>query len=273
MPTSREWMMAVIVGVYGEDKVGKSSFALTLPTPIAFFEFDIGGFGRAAWRFKEQVEEGLIVSKKFVPPQQVSRDKLLGGIKLRRSNKVVGMKEIWYEQFLPWYFDILEDKELAPCGKPFRTLVFDSAPEVWDLCTRTYLQELQELDPSKNRVQLLQIEYAESNSRMKALFTGPKEAGKNLVLTHYMTDKYGRVLDKDGSMKDDVIGRMHAGWKMTTKVADIMVECTVKKEKEGLVPYGEVVLCGLALELTGMVFREPSWAQVVSALNMYRGES
>ena len=263
-------MGPVIVGIYGPDKSCKSTFALSFPKPIFHMETDIGGFERAAWRYKEEISSGLIVSQRYVIPAQVMRDKLVGGLKLRRSNRLVGYKELW-DRLLDDYFGVLDGSKVAGNGQPFQTIIMDSFSEVWELITRTYLQELQELDPNKNRTQLLQIEYATPNSWIKALLYGPKEVGKNLVLTHYMADKYGPVL-VNGEVKQEVVGQTHAGWKQIEKVVDVMVETSVKREKGGMVPYGEVTLCGLALELTGLKYIEPTWDQIVDTLRAYRGE-
>ncbi len=36
-----------IVGIWGEDKTGKTTLALTFPKPMKVMEIDIGGFTRA----------------------------------------------------------------------------------------------------------------------------------------------------------------------------------------------------------------------------------
>jgi hypothetical protein len=254
----------VIVGVQGEDKSGKTSFALSLPKPIYHMELDVGGFRRAAWRWQEDVDKGDIVSKVYRVPQSVLRERLLGGLQLKKQGHVVGAKELWYE-ILEDVIGVCEGRILTPDGREFATIGMDSYPEVWNTCHRSYLQELQEIQ--KDRVQLMSIEYGEPNSRMGVLAYGIKDSGKNLVLTNYMTDKYETVLS-GGSMKEMVVGRTAAGWKQLTKIVDVLVETRIK----GGESEGEVMLCGLAMELTGMKFKNPTWGMVEQAVGMFRGQ-
>ena len=279
----------VVAAIWGDDKSGKTSCAFSFPKPIRHFDLDVGGYKRAVHRFSKEVTAGEFFSKPYYVPQQSLIEKMAGkmGSEFKakllatpKSNaKLIGMKELWYE-FITDYINVLSDNELAPNGKPYRTVIFDSFVQAWELCRLAFLQEKQDRDPK--RESLLQIEYGEPNARMRALVYASREQGKNLVLTHYAEEaREDRLID--GSIKSIIVGDKMAGWKYTEKEVDVVIRTKVVKSKvligqvAKMEAAGEVVLCGLALELTGMTFplnRElysgPSWEEISQVLGMYR---
>lgn len=240
----------MIVGIWGPEKSWKSTFALTFPKPLRHFDLDVGGFDRAAWRIPT-AELEQVVSKAYPTPIQM--EKLMGQVKegptIRFPKKVVGVKEVW-QQIIIDYVEACQDPNCM-------TIAFDSATQLWFICHRSYLQELQERQvyrflhnkegvriPNRTeehfpendfREKLQPIEYAEPNDRMRSLIYTARSYGKNLVLTHYPRDVYAqRPTDrgieeyKTGDVEPD-------GFKDTRKLVDIeiWVDTIVKGENAG----------------------------------------
>ena len=281
--------MDAVVAVQGDDKTGKTSLALSFPGPIFHMDLDVGGFRRASWRYEDKVKSGELVSVSYYTPQQALRERLspeqmrmamAGGVAtkekvtFKQSKRLVGMKELWY-RMLSDYVDVITEEKLSPTGKPFQTVVWDSFSQTWELCRLGFLQEKQENQPDreKPRESLLAIEYSEPNARMRAMVYAARECGKNLVLTHYMTDKYEKVLVGE-KVEDRVVGQVAAGWKYIGKECDMLVETsTLTKRVDGtakLIPHAKILLCGLSMEMTGLEFDNPNWEEIHSALTLYR---
>ncbi len=274
-------MIKIIFGIWGEDKTGKTTLGLTFPKPLAIFEFDVGGYDRAKWRFSKEVSEGLIIYKVYPMPIQA---KLAPTFQI--TERLVGFKELW-RSFLQAYYEALTNPEIA-------TLMIDTFTLNWEVGRHGFLQEKQEaqFDASGNlfpkerlRERLLPIEYAEPNSRMKAIPHAAKSQNKHLVLTHHAKDEY-KPMPTERGIEDMRTGKKErAGWAPLGDVVDVMVETYLDKKpalKQGnvviqpadekTVPYCKVCLSGLALELVGLEFREPSYDKIMEQINRIRGE-
>ena len=214
--------------------------ALTWPKPIFHFDLDVGGFDRAAWR----IDTTDIESKSYPTPIQM--EKLLGqvkdGISIKFPKKIFGIKEVWQQ--------IVIDFVAAVNRKEVQTIIMDSATQLWTLCHRGRLQELQEIQMLKNpkmsendlRERLQPIEYADPNDRMRTLIYTARSYGKHLVMTHYPRDIYAsKVTDrgieeyKTGDIEPD-------GFKDTQKLVDIVI--WVETDKDGEVS-AKITRCGL----------------------------
>ena len=268
-------MQSPVVAIDGDSKTGKTSLGLSVALAIAkaqpgqqqhyltHFDLDVGGYDRAKHRFTEALTDGRLRSKSYFLPQQSVRDKVLG--KQKQSHKLVGIMELWYDMLT----DFVEACEDPLCD----AVMFDSWPQVWNLCTMAYLQEKQQANPARER--LLEIEYGEPNARMRAIIYAAREAKKSLVLVSFLTEEYGKQL-VDGAVKEVVIGQKPAGWKFTDKEMDVALRTTTEWVKNGkekqLRPFAEVRLCGLALDATGTKFEGPSWEQFRSLIAALRGE-
>jgi hypothetical protein len=269
----------IVVGIQGDDKTGKSTLALSFPTPIRHFDLDVGGFRRARNRYEEAISAGVISSKSYYMPQQGIRSKLLGKApSFKDAARIVGMKELWYEM-VEDYLDALE----APEGSAgfCRTIVLDSFPQDWELCRLAFLQEKQEAQLAKDptvkylRESLIQIEYTEPNARMRAQIYGARQFGKNLVLTHQLAPVFGKVL-QDGKMVDAVVGQKNSGWSHIGKEVDLMLQTSIKSSRgpggsKVSTPVVEVLLSGLGLEIVGMEIEQPSYEKLANLVEMMRG--
>lgn len=228
----------IIGATWGEEKSGKSSFALSWPKPLVHFDLDVGGFGRASWRLPSSVrvkmlraDEPLssvdfsqydIVSKPYPTPVQI--EKMMGaksdGISIRFPRRVVGMKELW-QNFVIDY--------VTACQNPLvQTLVPDSGTQLWQICHHALLQEKQEIQMAagvsedKIRERLQPIEFP--NDRMRSIIFTARSCSKNLVLTHYPRDVYTSRINGDGKLEEYKSGKLEVdGFKETVRLVDIVI--------------------------------------------------
>jgi hypothetical protein len=272
--------MSTVIQIEGEPKTGKTTLALSfanlipVQTPqhyVRYFEMDVGGLGRAKVKYQQQIDDGRIVHKTYFLPQQGIREQILGKAKIKQSERLMGIKELWYEM-LTDYINALDDPN---CD----AVIFDTWAQVWNLCPQSVLQEKQEWDIKQNkgsiREKLLQIEYGEPNSRMRAIIYAAVEAEKDLVLLAHMQDTYGKAM-VDGQIKETKIGTEAAGWRYTDKELNTAISMRtdwvqVNGEKK-LRPIGKIRLCGDTLDAVGMEFQSPTWELFRDYIKMLRGE-
>ena len=253
---------SIVVAIWGAEKSCKTTLALTFPRPIVHFDLDVGGFARAAWRIDNL--EG-IDSESYPTPIQM--EKLMGvqktGVSIKFPKKVIGVKETW-QRIVTDYVEAIQKPEV-------KTIIIDSATQLWGIDHRSYLQELQERQVARNpkitenelRENLMPKEYGEPNDRMRTLIYTARSFGKNLVLTHYPTDVYAeRVGDKGvesyktGDVKLD-------GFKETERLVDLVLYVYTKENSARKnTPYAKVTVCGLpelGLDAVDMVLPEFSY--------------
>jgi len=191
----------MIAGIWGNDKTGKTSLALSFPKPMHYMEFDLGGYDRAKHRFKKEIEGGLITHKAYIVPFQGD----FSEVTFKPSKIITGMKEFWYS-FLQDYIGFLNANNGIATG------VLDTGTLLWESICTAFLQEKQELQIDKNgnviggrelRTSLLPIEYREPNIRMRGLIYQARVHGKNLILTHHSRDVYAtRPNPKTGAYEE-----------------------------------------------------------------------
>lgn len=261
--------MIAIIG--GEEKTGKTTFAMTFPKPMLYLELDIGGFDRAKHRFsKEELEQVSLI--------QFPNTALLELLEFKNKSAtdtllIKGEKERWLK-FISAFNNGCMDKGI-------KTIVMDTWYQVYELVRQAYLQTLQEaqLDEygklkkgeTKLRETLQQIEYTQPYARIRSLMFYAKAMGKNLVLVTYDADEYKPQLGDDGKIRDARTGKkILAGWKETEKHADIALWCKVTDGK----PVANITLPGLApLEAVGAELPDSSYQSLIKVLNFYGVES
>jgi hypothetical protein len=249
----------MIVALWAEEKCGKTTMALTFPKPLRHYDLDVGGYSRAAWR----LDTAGVVSMPFATPVQM--EKLMGtkktGATIRFPKKLVGVKETWQK--------LVEDFVAACMDKTTVTIVIDSATQLWSLCHRARLQELQEIqianggsnfDENKLRERLQPMEYGEPNDRMRSLIYTARAAGKNLILTHYPRDVYAETMTPDG-VKEYKTGELEPdGFKETVRLVDIVVRLATDKRTN--LPVATITTCGLpglGTVATGLPLPSPTY--------------
>ena len=214
-----------IWSLYGEPSTMKSSYALTFPGKIAYYDWDLGLHGRA-FEFEELEASGHVVVRDMQHPMKNM---------MERHATLEGYYEAW-DAFYKDYIKVLSDDE-------YQTIVFDTASTLWALCRDAYLQMLQqETIKAKKpmRRQLLQIEYATPNQWMAQIIGQAKPSGKNLVILHHSTAEYAPLIQENGKAIVDENGQPRSfdtgkkvadGWGKTSAKCDWILRC--RSEGEG----------------------------------------
>jgi len=263
----------LVLTIWGEEKTGKTSLALTFPKPLIHFDLDIGGFNRAKWR----VDTKEVKSTPYFS-EDVLQKLLKGDLTIRPSHKVYGMKELW-TKIITEYAHALLDKEAA-------TIVIDSGTQLWSICHSAVLQEKQEMQILKNpkiqdadlRERLQPIEYGEPNKRMRALISAAHGYKKILVLTHYPRDIY--VTKMMGDRAEEVkSGEIEPdGFKENRRLTDLEVKTFMKVVPNTTgkgthkVPSCRITLSGLTLDAVDIEL-EPNYDKIIEVVNALRGEA
>lgn len=312
----------MIVSIWGKEGDGKSSIGLSWPKPLFHLDLDLGGFDRAIWRVEEEAakegnrlrikrcaadedivglnwDEWDIVSKPYLAPIQLG--KLLGiqqqqGVSVRFPREVIGIKELWQKIII----DVVNVCRVSVV----KSVMPDSATQLWWICHTGFLQEKQEVQigggvkttDNTFREKLLPVEFP--NNRMRDLIYSVRSFGKNLVMTHYPKDIYKeKVTDKgiesyrSGEVEPD-------GFKHTVTLDDLVIwsysEIDRKKEITDMTPgptfgkpipnpdFGKPVphatislkcgLSGMGMKAVGLELPTPNYAGLMALQSMMRGE-
>lgn len=254
----------MIVALWGLEKSGKTTLALTFPKPILHLDLDVGGYSRAAWRMDTKDVNSISY------PVPLQTDKMIGmikeGVTLTVPKKIVGMKELW-QTVITAFVTGCQDEKVS-------TIIVDSATALWSTCHRGYLQELQEKQQAQGvhdrdlRERLIPIEYGEPNDRMKSVIFTARSFHKNLVLTHYPRAVYASRLTDKGVQEYDTGEKDIDGFKQTKALVDM----AIKTELRGATMFAAVTLSGLGLGLLDVEFQNPTYQMLLSAIEMSRGQ-
>lgn len=140
----------IVAGLAAKEKCGKTHFALTAPGPIAFFNLDIG-------------TEGVV--GKFIEEKDVYECKYDPGAE---------NPEAEWERFESDFDSVLRVEEI-------RTMVLDTATEVWELLRINKFGRLDQVMPHM---------YGPVNAVYRRLIRDAYKSGKNIVLIHKMKPEY-----------------------------------------------------------------------------------
>ena len=269
----------MIVVLWGEDKSCKTTFALTFPKPLVIMELDIGGFDRAKYRFKKEIDAGLIRYEPFIVPFQIGNFDP-ANLTVRPSKIVVGMKELFY-QFVGKFIQHMTDDTA--------TIVVDTGTLLYDITCEGYKQEKQELqlplrpdgmgsDGKPLRTILQPVEYREPYLRLRGIAYQAKSHKKHLVVTHHAADEYDATLQKDGTIANARTGKRELhGWGQWGDSADVILRTYWQKAvidpktKEEITPAGPY--CNIELaeikQLEGMVIDEPNFDKIDQMIKFF----
>lgn len=266
----------IIAAIWGTEGSGKTSMALTFPKPLKHYDLDVGGYDRAAWR----IETEGVTSTSYPIPLQT--EKLMGArpeksgsnVSVRFPRRVVGYKELW-QQIVTDYVEDCKNTAL-------KTIVIDSATQLWTVCHTSLLQEKQEIqlaagiketDP-KFREKLLPIEFP--NDRMRSLIYTARSYGKNLVLTHYPRNIYKQRFDSKGELVDYKSDELEPdGFKDTSKLVDLVVWTYTDSKDGNIVGRAKItVKCGvpgLGMTAVGLELPSPTYQGIVELREVISG--
>lgn len=181
----------IIVSISGMPKNGKSHLALSFPAPMTIFSFDIG-------------LESLL--RKF-PDKEF--DVKTYPIPIIDSVKGKGLQK----EIMGIWNTFMDDLRVATESNA-KTLVIDTATAVYEIARIARAGEL-------GQENLLQFQYGEVYARMKSIIQRPRLAGQNLVLTHYLRDRY---VDNASTGEKEL-----DGWRHTEGEVDVVL--TIRKER------------------------------------------
>lgn len=147
----------LLVAVESLEKEGKTHFALTAPGPIAVFDFDTG-------------MEGVV--SKFAKQKKiyVSDYRRLGNVMTNTPDNYV----LLWEKFKKEFIATMEEPSI-------RTVVMDTATEVWELLRLARFGKL---------TQVMPYHYGPVNAEYRELLRKAYSSNKNLILLHKMKDEY-----------------------------------------------------------------------------------
>jgi len=187
------------MSIAGEPKSGKTHFACTAPSPIRFFDFDLGSFS--------------IMQKKFPDTEIVKSEHFIDVWKQNSVMPVLKEFDLQYKEAL------MDDR--------FKTIVIDTGSQLWEIVRIALFEHVKKNDP--NRQRLIQIEYASANAQMEAFLKAPYAVGKNLIVTHYTKDSYDSTGNKTGQVEPEQ-------YKGTNGIADIILsfETVLRKKVIGV---------------------------------------
>ena len=260
----------MILSIEGEEKTGKTTLAYTAPLKIVGFQFDLGA-ERALMglRYNEFFKDLTVVHVSYDPKRKTFQDlwakadivifELPAPVQID-STRVHGVKELW-DYFLAIIGEAIRDPLV-------RSLVMDTMTLARRVKADAYLQALQEVERSSQRVKLLQIEYGAPNGAIRDLFSACKSIRKNLTAVHHLTDEYGEV---NKVLQDKVVSeRVRTGRRVLEGIEQTYryVDVALRMEKRGKELIGRVVSCGYALELEGMELPNPTWDSLVTTIGM-----
>ena len=155
---SSEIKPRLIMAVVAKEGQGKTHFSLTAPDPIVTFNADFGLEG-VVHKF---IAQGKTILEYNVPmPNPQSR-------------------EVEKEAMLIW--DDLEAAYNKVLGNPsVRSIIFDTAPEMWEIIRLAYLGKLAEVLPHH---------YTAVNNQFRRFLKRADKTDKNLILLHTMKPVY-----------------------------------------------------------------------------------
>ena len=163
--TPKSRVRRLIESVEGPEKTGKSHHAFTAPAPIVYFDTDYGSEG---------VVEKFAGDKDIYDYEvKTAKDILIKHKDTKGQGPQVDATEE-FDRFKDAYYDSLNDKTI-------RTVVWDTATEVWELLRLAFFGKLAQVPPMK---------YGPANEEYRRLVRAAFDTDKNLILLHRVKDEY-----------------------------------------------------------------------------------
>lgn len=207
----------LILALWGHEKTGKSHFAMTAPSPIAYFHMDIGG-RRVVNKFCKK-KRILVSDHRFLPPEQ--------GVVVKAP-------------YLAEWNRFVHQLGIARDDPKIRTVILDTHTAVYELCRLARFGKLTEVKP---------FHYGPVNAELTELVNSFAGIGKNLILIGKSKKEY-----KDDVWTGNY---EQSGIKDIGFLADVSMETGFNKEKgeDDNTFFVKVTRCGDNMALCGMEFR------------------
>jgi len=228
--------MLRLVSVVGRRKTCKSTFAMSAPTPIVFFDLELGA---------DRVEDRYIPDKANIKFIYLMKKQPL-------KAKPQGTEEDYkhWVEFEKKYNEALEDSTV-------KTIVLDPFTVVWQDAQAAFLYELKQKDPTTVSIYPTTL-YATPNAWMRDVILQAKLHNKNLILVHHT---------KEGYKKGEPTGEeVPDGFKYTGDLVEVELWMTMKDNK----PIGTITICGLSPSAQGSVREQPTWKDIEGWIDKLR---
>ena len=212
----------LIVSVEGMEKKGKTHFAMTAPPPIAYFDLDIGAEG-VVNKFEDRI------AGTWPPPE----------LKYKEAAEQTQWRAIW-EAYVRAYRTALASKEV-------RSLVIDTATELWEQCRLAHFGKAEVILPNQ---------YGPVNKAFREIITKDTyNSNKSVIFIHRQKDEYVGTINRNTGKEISVrTGRVkRAGFSDMGYLVQIIVETT--RDKNGF--HLTVKDCGPNKEINGETLGEP----------------
>jgi hypothetical protein len=167
-PIETDVQPRLIIALDGQEKCGKTHFSLTAPDPIAYFAIDLGHEGVVRKFTNGEVAEKTILraDKAIKIPDTVRFNKKQDTIK-------IDAEDAW---------DKMRKAYKAACqSSSIRTIVVDTATEMWELIRLARLGKLSQVKPQH---------YGPVNAEMRGVIRDAYNSNKNVILIHKMKKEY-----------------------------------------------------------------------------------
>lgn len=180
LPPSRR----IVIAIDGRDRQGKTHFCFTAPSPIMYFDFDMGSEGMAEKFVADSVMQGqfehagkiIVRSRPFVvrPPEA-------SGTESNKDNQDLAKQE-WLRLW-NGYLHGLSKPIIQHKGKAYkaRTIVIDTGSEMEELMRIAWFGKL---------TQVASFLYRERNSIMRDLVRRALESDVNVIFTHKLSAEW-----------------------------------------------------------------------------------
>jgi hypothetical protein len=256
----------LLVGIWGDIKTAKTTFALTAPKPLFHMDLDLG-FERAENRFESSSDIHKInsnLSEFLSTLNGIPQDAII----TRRYPVPI----LWPGQNIQGMIALLEtvttDIGTAYMTPGIKSVVVDTGTVLWTVATSAHLERVQQRNEQRQRLQ--QIEYARPNAEMRALYGAARSYNTSLVITHHVGGVYKEQLGTQGieSMR---VGDTWAGFTGMGGVVDIVGRTGITRNgTNDITPMMQVETCGYSLALEGQMLENPTFNGVLDTINNLR---
>lgn len=229
----------LIVNIEGVEKSGKSHFALTAPGPIVYQSVDCG-------------LEGVVQKFSGTKPIAVREYAFRVPTGIDRDNKpavVAKVKEEW-EKFTADYRAALKAKA--------RTIVWDSASEIWEFLRLARLGKLEKVMP---------MNYAEVNAEFREMIRLAFDNDSNLILLHRLKDEWSEGGSKTGKKERKGMGEV--GFLVQASARLLITPPKLGKDGSVTTPLSrslQILECRMNPEATGTTLPDCDFGMLASIL-------
>ena len=220
----------MFVSISGDQKRGKTHFALTFPAPILLMSFDVGA---------------KFVCEKHFPDKDVTIKEYNLPVVETTNAPITGVEQVWK--------DIQADfKDACESGK-YKTVVIDTGTALWEIVRYAYKEET-------SKMKLPPLGYVEPNARFLALFQTARACGINFVITNHLKDEYANNEATGAKVLD--------GFKRTAGYADVCLTMARKGEKKDTRFVAKIDDCRFDPFITGEEIEMPDYDTLCAFLGV-----